>query len=99
MEKPQGRISRVVQPCVFAFGKHVWNEPVANVVAERAKNVPRLQISARSDGQPFKAYHRIAAPIREPVITGYDRANFITGGARAHGVLDATCGRDDELVC
>ena len=43
--------------------------------------------------------HGVAAPVREPVITGDDRAHFIADTVRLHRVADAADGSDNELIC
>src|SRR4029450_12552131 len=69
VKNPQRRIGRVIEAFARAVGKHVRDEAVADVMAERAENVPGFAISARRERQSLEADHGVAAPIGEPVIT------------------------------
>ncbi len=77
VEEPQRGVGRVIQPIVLPFRKEVGDEPVPDVRGERAQDVARLAVPSRGEGQPFEADHRVAAPVREPVITGDDRPRFV----------------------
>ena len=98
MEEPQRRICRVVQTFTRAVGKHVGDQPVAHVMAERAEDVTSLTIATGRQRQPLEADHRVAAPVGEPVIPGNHRADVLAGGLRARRLLGASCRSDHELI-
>ncbi len=98
VEEPERRVRRVVQPLLRSLGKHVRDQAVAHVVAERPQDVARLALPAGAERQPFEADHRVAAPVGEPVVAGDHRAHFVAHRAGARRLLDAPGGRDDELI-
>ncbi len=98
MEKPKARVSRVIEPFVLAFGKHIRNQPALHVLCEGAQNPCGFLIAFRRQRQAFQADHRVAAPIGEPVIARDHAAQFVAGRARARRIFDATRGHDDELI-
>ena len=98
VEEPQGGVGGVIEPLLGAFRKHVRDEAVANVVAERAQDVAGLALASRAERQPFEADHRVAAPVGEPVVAGDDRADLVAHRPRPRGLLDAAGRRDDELI-
>src|SRR5205823_1153261 len=78
--------------------KHVWNQTVANVVRESAKDPAGFIVAAGGQGQTFQADHSVAAPISEPVVPCDDGAHLVAGRTRAGSIGDASGGSDDELV-
>src|ERR1043165_4664247 len=98
VEEPERRVGSVVEALVRAVGEHVGDEAVAYVLAEGSENPAGLAEAARGEGDTFQTYHRVAAPVCEPVVAGDDRAHFLAGGVRARGILLAARGRDDELI-
>ena len=48
VEEPEGRVGGVVEPFLFAVGKHVWDQAVADVMREGAQNVAGFQQCDRS---------------------------------------------------
>src|SRR5262249_18414483 len=68
------------------------------IFREGSKDVSGLLHAARYESQPFKADHRVAAPVREPVIAGKDRALFVAIGVRPRGILKAAGRMDNELI-
>ena len=98
VEEPERRIRGVVQALLGSLRKHVRNQPVAHVVAERPQDVARLALPARAEREPFEADHGVAAPIREPVVAGDHRAHFIAHRPGARRFFDAAGGSDDELI-
>ena len=98
VEEPQRRVGGVVDAGVLALGKEVRDQAVAHVVAERAQDVPGLQMTAGRECEALERDHRVAAPVGEPVVPRDDRAHLVAGGVRACGVGDASRRRDHELV-
>ena len=98
VKEPQRGVSCVVQAFALSLGKHVRDEPVADVKGKRPEDVTRLGMPAREERQSFEADHRVAAPVGEPVIAGDDRARFASAArARAPRRL-CRDGPDDELI-
>ena len=96
MEEPQRCICGIVDPFALVLRKQVGDQAVPDVLGEIAQDAPRFGVPARHQCQPFQADHRVAPPIREPVITGNDGAVRIV--ARRSG-LRLLAGRlDDETV-
>ena len=84
VEEPERRVGGVVERRPLAFGKQVGDQPVADVVGERAEDVAGLGVPAGGQRQAFEADHGVAAPVGEPVIAGDHGADFVAGGvARA----------------
>src|SRR6476660_9270191 len=99
MEVPQSGISRVVQPLILSFRKHVWDQAILNVVGKCAQDVSSFDLTARNQGQPFQTDHCVSSPIGEPVVARDHSANLIAGRL-CSGFVSDTCTRcDDELVC
>ena len=98
MEEPKSCVGGVIEPLTLSLGKHVRDEPVLQVLREGSQDVSGFLGAARRKGQPLEADHRVASPIREPVIARDDRALFVAGGVRQRGVLEPTRGINDELV-
>ncbi len=93
------RMGRAVRRApALALREHVGDEAVAHVVGERAEDPLRLLVSSGDQGEALQRDHRVAAPIREPVVPGDHGAHVVADGAGARDVLDAARGRDDELV-
>jgi hypothetical protein len=68
VEEPERRVGGVVQPLLGSLGEHVRNEAIAHVVAERAQDVSRFALTPCAERQPLEADHRVAAPVRKPVV-------------------------------
>src|SRR4051794_30804725 len=66
---------------------------------EGSQNPPRFRMPISRQREAFQTDHGVSAPISKPVVTGNDGSRFITGGVRPRGILDASSGCDDELVC
>ena len=98
VEQPQRRVGRVVQAVTIPLGKQVRQQAVANRARERAQDPFRFGRAARQQRQPLEADHRVAAPVREPVIARDHGALFVAGGAHARGFRRAADRRHDELV-
>ena len=98
VEEPHGRVRRVIEAIVRALGEQVRDEAVAHVARERLQDEPRLVVPARAQAQALERDHGVAAPVREPVIPGDDRAQLVAAHACAHGVPRAADGSDHELV-
>ena len=67
-------------------------------MGEGAQDVTSLEQSTCDQGQAFQTDHRVASPIREPVISGDHGADFIARGVRACGVFKSPGRRNDKLV-
>ena len=50
VEKPEGRVRRMIQALLRAFGEHVWYQTVTNVMGEGAQNITCLQRDAPVQG-------------------------------------------------
>src|SRR5207244_9124789 len=98
VKKPQSGVGGMIKPFLFSIRKHVWDEPIANVMGEGAQNISRFQTAPGNEGETFERNHGIASPIGEPVVTGDYRSHFIAGGMRASGFFGATSRGDNELV-
>src|SRR5881394_2630718 len=98
VKKPQSRVGGMIKPFLFSIRKHVWDEPIADVMGEGAQNISRFQTAPGNEGETFQRNHSIAPPIGAPVVTGDHRSHFIAGGMRASGFFGATSRRDNELV-
>ena len=98
VEEPQRGVGRVIQAVALALRKQVRQQAVANAARERAQDAFRFCGAARQQREPFEADHRVAAPIREPVITGDHRAFFVAASAHARRIGCAADRRDDELI-
>src|SRR6266581_9468496 len=68
VKEPKRGIGGVIKAFIAAFGKHVWNQSVTNVMRERAQNPAGFIVAAGGQGQTFEADHSVAAPISEPVV-------------------------------
>ena len=98
VEEPEGGIGSVVKARGLAFGKHIRDEAIADVLGEAAKDVFGFTDASGSDGEAFERDHRVAAPVREPVITGDHGADLIADAVGLDGVRGAADGRNEELV-
>src|SRR5262245_36156034 len=98
MKEPQRRVGGVVEAFVSAVGEEIGDESVADIMSEGAKDVTGLVVPAGGQGQALQRDHRVAAPVREPVVAGDNSADFVAAGPGPGGVLVATRRRDDELV-
>src|SRR5438270_5290113 len=72
MEEPEGGIRGVIKPLRFSLGEHIGDEPVAYVVGEGSQDVAGFDRASGGHGEPFKANHSVAAPVRKPVVTSDD---------------------------
>src|SRR5262245_45051148 len=99
MEVPQSGIRCVVQAFVLAFGEHLGYPSIFDVVRESAENIPGFRMASGGQRQPLEADHRVASPIREPVITRDHRANIVACRLRSSGITHARVWCDDELIC
>src|SRR5438132_7728973 len=43
VKKPQSRVGGMIKPFFFSIRKHVWDEPIANVMGEGAQNISRSE--------------------------------------------------------
>ena len=77
VEEPERRVGGVIDALVFAVGEIVRDQAVADVLGEGAEDVARFVQPPGAYGQPFEADHRVAAPIREPMIAGDDGTDFV----------------------
>ena len=98
VEEPERRVRRVIEAFLLPLGEHVRDQAVADVVRGRSQDVPSLDVAARRERQPFEADHRVAAPVGEPVVSGDDRAYFVSVRVGARGFIRASGRRDDELI-
>ena len=98
VKEPERRVGGVVEPFLIAFRKEVRYQAVAKMMRERHQDAARLRMPARAQRQAFEADHRVAAPVREPVIAGDDAPRFFARGPRARGVGRASRRFDDELI-
>src|SRR5438046_1574088 len=98
MEKPEGCVRGMVKPFVAAFRKHVRDQTILYIVSEGANDPSGFVIATRRQGQAFKADHRVATPIGEPMVARDDRADLVAGSTGARGVSDTPGRRDDELI-
>src|SRR5439155_26980349 len=53
---------------IASVREEVRNQAGAHVLRERSQNEPRLPMTPRGQRQPLEADHRVAPPVREPVI-------------------------------
>ena len=86
VEEPQRRVGGVIEPLALAVREHVRDEAVAHVVSEGAQDITRLAVPVRRQRQPFEADHRVAAPVREPVVARDHRPHVVARRARARAV-------------
>src|SRR6185437_13708043 len=63
------------------------------------QDVSGFGMTAGREREPFEADHCVASPVGEPVITGDDGANLVSGGERSRCIGDAARGSDEELIC
>src|SRR5881394_603888 len=98
VKKPQRRVGGMIKPFFFSIRKHVWDEPITNVMGEGAQNISRFQAATGNESESFQRDHGIASPIGEPVITGDDCSHFIARRVSASSFFRATSRRDDKLV-
>ena len=64
MEKPQRRVGGVIDAFVFAVGKVIWDQPIADVVGESPQDPARLGVAAGGEGQAFQARSSCRGPNR-----------------------------------
>src|SRR5215813_7275968 len=98
MEEPKSCVGSVIEPLTLSLGKHVRDEPVLQILREGSQDVAGFLGAARCKGQPLEADHRVASPIREPVIACDDGAFFVAVGVHQRGVLEPISGINNELV-
>jgi hypothetical protein len=60
----------VIEALLLAFGKHVGDEAVADVVREVVENPTGFLPPASCQGETFEADHGVAAPVGEPMVAG-----------------------------
>ena len=82
MEEPKSCVGGVIEPLTLSLGKHVRDESVLQILREGSQDVSGFLGAARCEGQPLEADHRVASPIREPMIARDDGALFVAGGVR-----------------
>ena len=85
LKEPQGRIDRVVLGRVAGIGKSVGEHPPVAMLRKSAQDPLRFVKTPWNQRKSRESDHRVAAPVREPGITGDD----------GFPVLSAT---HDELV-
>ena len=98
VKEPERRIGGMIQPLFLSLREHVGDQAIADVMCKRAKNVGSFHIPAGCERQPFQANHGVAAPVREPGITGNDGPHFVPGGLGSGGVLQASSRADNKLI-
>ncbi len=98
VEEPERRVGRVIQTVDAAFREQVRNESVAHVMRERAQDESRFHLASGRESQPLEADHRVAAPVREPVIAGDDGTDLVAECVRPRRLLGSSRRRDDELI-
>ncbi len=98
MEEPQRRVGRVVQALALAVREHVGDQPVARVLRERPKDQRRFARAASRQRQTFQADHRVASPVREPVIAGNHGSRLGAVRQRPGRVIGTCRRRDEELI-
>src|SRR5690606_41553604 len=82
MEEPHRRVRGVVEPFRGVVREHVRDQAVTYVARERAQDVAGLATTAGRERQPLERDHRVAPPVREPVVTGDDRACLVACSVR-----------------
>src|SRR4029453_9233770 len=98
VKEPECRIRGVIEAFVVSLGKQIWDQAVAYVLGERAKQISGLEVPPRRQREPLEADHRVASPVSEPMIACHDAADLVACSFGARGVLDAADRRDDELI-
>src|SRR5206468_5938209 len=98
VEKPEGCVRGMVKPFVAAFRRHIRDQTILYIVGEGANDPSGFVIATRRQGQAFKADHRVAAPIGEPMVARDNGAHVVAGGTGARSVSDTPGGSDDELI-
>src|SRR5919109_2874466 len=88
----------MIQTRVFALGKQVGDEPVADEACEGPQNPTGLDVPARRERESFQADHGITAPVGEPVVPGDDAALLISKRMSACGIRRTASRADDELA-
>src|SRR5213595_2480792 len=83
VKKPQSRVGGMIKPFFFSIWKHVWDEPITNVMGEGAQNISCFQAATLNERESFQLDHGIASPIGEPMITGDYCSHFIARGMSA----------------
>src|SRR5262249_39790365 len=83
----------------FALREHVGKQTIPYVVAERAQDITCFDVTAGSESEAFQTDHRVAAPIREPMISGNYCSHIITRGVSSSSISDTHFGCDQELIC
>ncbi len=97
VEEPERGVGGVVEAFVPVLGEEVRNQPVPDGVGERPQDRAGLDRAAGDERQALEADHRVATPVREPVVARDHRARAPGIEAR-RGVVGARRGRDEELV-
>src|SRR5205814_10477166 len=87
MKKPKRSVRRMIETLALAFGKHIGDQSIANVMRESPQYPAGLGISAGGQRQSFETDHRVAPPVGKPMIACDDRADFITRGMSARRIL------------
>ena len=98
MKEPERGISRMVQRLPLSLGKQIRKQAVLDIVGKGSQNGSGFLLTTGAQREPFQADHRVASPIREPVVSGDDRSGFIAGRLRKGMFLQAASGKHDELV-
>src|SRR4051794_26997135 len=88
----------MVKPVRFPFREHVRDEPIANVMCKRTKNVACFYLPPGSHSKTFQADHGVAPPIRKPVIARNDAADLVAGRARPGSVFPSAYWGKNKLV-
>src|SRR5262245_64326891 len=78
MEVPERCVSCVIQALLLAFRKHIRYQSITNVMSKSSQNVTRLHMSSRRQCQSFETDHGVAAPVREPGVTGDDGSDIVS---------------------
>ena len=90
LKKPKRRIDGVVFRRLSRVGKAIRQHPLRNIFREFDQNALCDLRAVGGKRQAIESDHRVAAPVRKPMITG---DNGFTGAARYYKLI----GREDQL--
>src|SRR5205807_6784536 len=62
MKEPQRGVGGVIKPLILAFGEHIRDESVTDVMSKGSENPTGFGEAAGRKSQPFEANHRVASP-------------------------------------
>ncbi len=95
---PQRRIRRVVEAHPLSFGEEIRNQSIFHIIGKGSEDGSGFLMAPGTECETFQADHRIAAPIREPMVPRDNRARFISGGTRQRLLLQSRARGDNKLI-